>query len=326
MVAITALLRGADAELPVVVEGSLREVLRADEHLLVGPAGVGDDRLRVDVERRCRCRRRAGRARPRLTSWLNAESHSLSAVMTTFTSTPRRAAATSAEVMVGSSISSFSTDSVCLAPLITARIDDCELVGDQTRSAPSGGVIDRCAKSALNVVTIACDVGRPGVDDREVAGARVVLAHHVQRHDHRRLAVHRERLLVVRHAGVGPGHVDAVRGQEVIGGGVARLLQVLVEDHPDVDAALGVRGQVVLGRRVAQFVHRQVDRRLGAGDELVDRPDPGRGLDQNPERPRAAAGRRGRWVSRRPVTSSSQCCDFDFDRPRFAVAFAVGPA
>ena len=73
----------------------------------------------------------------------------------TSTSTPRLAAATSAAVIVESPISSFSTESVCLAPLITARIDDCELVGDQTRSAPSGGVIARCAKSALKVATIA---------------------------------------------------------------------------------------------------------------------------------------------------------------------------
>src|SRR5215472_15677948 len=44
-------LRRVDAKLPVVPQARGREVLRADEYLLVRPARVGDDRLRVDVER-----------------------------------------------------------------------------------------------------------------------------------------------------------------------------------------------------------------------------------------------------------------------------------
>ena len=90
-----------------------------------------------------------------MTSALNALSQSLCAVMVIFTSTPRFAAASSALVMTGSPISSFSTASVCLAELITARMAACELVGDHTRSAPSGGVTFLCAKSALNVATMA---------------------------------------------------------------------------------------------------------------------------------------------------------------------------
>ena len=57
------LVGGADAEFPVVVHGSLREVLRADEQLLA-PAGR---RRRRPPSRGCtapcRCRRRVGRAR-----------------------------------------------------------------------------------------------------------------------------------------------------------------------------------------------------------------------------------------------------------------------
>ena len=82
------------------------------------------------------------------------------AVITTVTSTPRLAAASSAEVTVESFISSFSTASVRCAALMTARIDAWELVGDQTRSAPSGGVMPLWAKSALNVAVIAATSGR----------------------------------------------------------------------------------------------------------------------------------------------------------------------
>jgi hypothetical protein len=75
---------------------------------------------------------------PAFRSAAKAVSHSLSAVITTVTSTPRFAALSSAAVTVGSSISSFSTASVRCAASMTARIDACALVGDQTRSAPSG--------------------------------------------------------------------------------------------------------------------------------------------------------------------------------------------
>ena len=47
---------GDDAEFPVIVEAGHGEVLRADQRLLAGPAGVGDDCLSVNVRRRC-CRR-----------------------------------------------------------------------------------------------------------------------------------------------------------------------------------------------------------------------------------------------------------------------------
>src|ERR1700747_1557896 len=42
--------RGADAEVPVIAEAGEREGLRAGGHLLAGPPGVGHDRLGVDVE------------------------------------------------------------------------------------------------------------------------------------------------------------------------------------------------------------------------------------------------------------------------------------
>ena len=44
--------------------------------------------------------------------------------------------------------------------------------------------------------------------------------------------------------GRSPPDVDAVGVQVVIGARVAGLLQVPVEEHPDVHAAAGVRGQV----------------------------------------------------------------------------------
>jgi len=75
--------------------------------------------------------------------------------MVIFTSTPRFAALSSALVMTESPISSFSIARLCFAELITVRMAACELVGDHTRSAPSGGVIFLCAKSALNVATTA---------------------------------------------------------------------------------------------------------------------------------------------------------------------------
>jgi hypothetical protein len=71
------------------------------------------------------------------------------------TSTPRRAAAARAAVTVESSISSSSTARLWVAPLMTDRTEACAFVGDQTRSAPSGGVTARPAKSALKVVTMA---------------------------------------------------------------------------------------------------------------------------------------------------------------------------
>jgi hypothetical protein len=61
--------------------------------------------------------------------------------MQTTTSTPRRAAATSASVMSELSISSFSTYRERDAPSINPIRLSKAVVGDQTRSAPEAGVI-----------------------------------------------------------------------------------------------------------------------------------------------------------------------------------------
>jgi hypothetical protein len=77
--------------------------------------------------------------------------------------------------------------------------------------------------------------------------------------------------------------VDAVGGQVVVGARVPGFLQVLVEEHPDVHPAGRVRGQVRFRRGIGQLVHGQVNRGTRCDDELVDRPDPGRRLGQQPQ-------------------------------------------
>ena len=97
---------------------------------------------------------------PARASSVKAWSHSESAVIVMVTSTPRRAAAARAAVTAGSSISSSSTARVRFAPSMTDRTDAFAFVGDHTRSAPSGGVMARPAKSALKVATMAATSAR----------------------------------------------------------------------------------------------------------------------------------------------------------------------
>src|ERR1700689_2385649 len=88
------------------------------------------------------------------------------------------------------------------------------------------------------------DVGATGVDDGEVAGACIVAGDQVEGHDDRGGVVDGEGLLLVGGGGRGPPDVNAVGVQAVVGSRVAGLLQVPVEEHPDVHSAGGVRGPV----------------------------------------------------------------------------------
>ena len=102
-------------------------------------------------------------------------------------------------------------------------------------------------------------IGPDPVDHDEVAGVGVVGLDKVQGHDHRARVVDRQSLLVVGRAGGCPVDVHAVGGQVVVGGGVSGLLQVLVEKHAHVHAAVSVGGQIRLRGRVVELVHGEVN-------------------------------------------------------------------
>ena len=127
------------------------------------------------------------------------------------------------------------------------------------------------------------DVGPLPVDHGEVAGAGIVRGDQVEGHDDRGGVVDGQGLLVISRAGRSPHHMHAAGGQVAVGGAVAGLLQVLVEDHPHPDPAGGVPGQVRFRPAVPELVHGEVDGAMRPGDEPADRPDSGPGLGQHPE-------------------------------------------
>ena len=113
-----------------------------------------------------------------------------------------------------------------------------------------------------------------GVGKREVAGDRVVAAGEVEGEDHRGSVVDGDGLLVGGGVGgIGPVAGDSTRGERVVGGSVAGLLEVLVEDDADGNTLPGERDEFGLRGGVDELVHGHVEG-LGRGiDKVIDRRD-----------------------------------------------------
>src|ERR1700677_3212495 len=97
-----------------------------------------------------------------------------------------------------------------------------------------------------------------GVEYPEVARCRVVRVVEVAGADVGLVVVDGDRLLVRVGEGRGrPDHADPAGRQEVVGGGVVRLLG-LVQDHADIGTRLLAADQVVLQGDVVQLVNGHV--------------------------------------------------------------------
>ena len=180
-------------------------------------------------------------------------------------------AAWSAAVIGGSPNSSCAMSSDCVAPLMSASIETGgigrapdEIFSRRRRDGLVGEVGVEGSDDGSNVCGV---VG----DDGEVARGGVVAGHQVEGHDGRGCFVDRDGLLVGNGEGrIGPVDGDMILLEVGVGGRVASLLVVLVEDDTDRDACGSSFAEHGGDGDVGQLVHGDVDGFFGRGDQVVD--------------------------------------------------------